>query len=271
MPTLGGHPGGVRRAVALEDLGMLGAGVGIEEPTLDRGLFETDVLVLPMDLDVGSEERGEQRGRDQPAADAGPTAARRWDLPRDDEHTVLREPPQLGDRLSRVAIRPVLRVRRAHVVGTFVALVEVRGVGRRGDAEHGLDDRSVPTAADEFTRGASAQEQLERGHDHRLAGTRLTGHDGQAGCEHQRGVVDDPEPTDVQLLDHPRLTIRPSSLHPGLAQRGPSAQRGGYRRDLRPPRVTRGLWTSAGSCEPEGPPDPPEERWAAEASDPYGS
>ncbi len=78
-----------------------------------------------------------------------------------------------------------------------------RLVARIGVDETTLHARFESAVADKSGVGASADEQLERLHDERLARTGLSGDGGEAGAEQQLEVGDDAEVDDVQLGKHP--------------------------------------------------------------------
>ena len=79
-----------------------------------------------------------------------------------------------------------------------------------------LDPRLLRAGPHGAGVGARAEQQAERGHDHRLAGAGLTGDGREAGAERQGGLGDHPEVADAELLNQraalnhgpPALAIR---------------------------------------------------------------
>ncbi len=68
--------------------------------------------------------------------------------------------------------------------------------------------------------GPSAEQQQQAGDHHRLARARLAGDHGEPRAEGQHGLVDDPEPADVQLLEHGQpILSTPLESVPGEASR----------------------------------------------------
>ena len=87
-----------------------------------------------------------------------------------------------------------------------------------GVDESAFDARLGGAVADERRVGASADEELERLDEQRLARAGLAGDRGEAATEHEREVGDDPEVGDVQLGQH-RAEVRYRSARPNLAFR----------------------------------------------------
>ncbi len=104
---------------------------------------------------------------------------------------------------------------RRQLAGGGEATVDVRtapAVARNHPREHGLGAASIQEAAfdprfgsavaHECRVGTTADEQLDRLDQQRLAGAGLAGDGGQAGAEHQVEIGDDPEIDDVELHEH---------------------------------------------------------------------
>ena len=106
---------------------------------------------------------------------------------------------------------------------------EGRVVGR--EVEDALDDGTVGAGAHERAVGPAAEEQPERGDDHRLAGAGLAGEHREPAVERQHGLVDDPEVADADLLDHgaasPLDLLPPGRTAPALAPGGRTSRRAG--------------------------------------------
>ncbi len=68
--------------------------------------------------------------------------------------------------------------------------------------ERAFDDGFVGAGPHHVARGALAEQQRERIHDHRLAGAGLAGQDVEAGLERQRDVGNDGEIADAKLRKH---------------------------------------------------------------------
>src|SRR5690606_24067542 len=78
------------------------------------------------------------------------------------------------------------------------------------DPDPALDDRTacaVAVDADETGVGATAQQQGQTCHDHRLPCPGLSGDDGQSRVELQDGFLDDAEPLETHLLEHRVTTL----------------------------------------------------------------
>jgi hypothetical protein len=142
----------------------------IEQPPLHVRPCQPDVFVLRVDLHVATEHVGEGRHGGQGAADPRAAAALGPQLPGDHQLVRVRVDPPAG----------------------------VLGHG----PDHGADGGRRRARTDQRTVGPGPQQELERGHDHRLAGTRLPRDDGQTRCELERRVLDDAEAGDGQLLEH---------------------------------------------------------------------
>jgi hypothetical protein len=136
----------------------------------------------------------------------------------------------------------------------------VPGIGptgpRRGRGPGPRRPRVAP-APDEVGGGASTEEELQCGDDHRLPGAGLPGDDREAGAEDQGRGIDDAERADVQLLDHRLPSDAPCVLR-RLATRG------------RSPAVRTRACGDVPSAEPEGAPDPTEEVRVPDPGDPDG-
>ena len=155
---------GLGRGEAVVEVGVLREQAGdvvAAEPVQRLALcprLEQPVLVgLSVDGDEGFGELGEDRDRDRGAADEGPRAALGGDVAGQDDAVVL-------DLATGVL----------HRAG------EVVGRRRPDDA---LDPGGPRAGAHRAAVGAATQDQAEGGDEHGLAGTGLTGDDGQARAE----------------------------------------------------------------------------------------
>ncbi len=88
-----------------------------------------------------------------------------------------------------------------------------------GELDHPLDHAAVGACAHQAGVAAATEQQAQAGDDHGLARAGLTGEDGQPGMERQHGLVDDPEVTDADLLDH-----EPGPSAPACWRRAPPRQ-----------------------------------------------
>src|SRR5680860_1284681 len=83
-------------------------------------------------------------------------------------------------------------------------------------------------ASDVYKRqgvGPTPEEQTERGHDHRLSGTGLTGDGGESRTELKHGLLDHAERPDPDLLKHGGLRSRVSvDVRPHHAIRSPAGR-----------------------------------------------
>ena len=96
------------------------------------------------------------------------------------------------------------------------------------DVDHALDPGGLRAGADRAGVGTATEEQPEGGHDHRLAGSGLTGDHGQTGPELQRRRLDHPERRDPDLLKH-RSARRPPARGAGDARWTHASPRPGAR------------------------------------------
>ena len=146
---------------------QIGAGEGVEHVALCRGRHQGAVLVLPVDLDELRRRLAERaQGRHAPV-DPGPGTALG------------------GDRAGQ-----------DHLAGG-VALTE---------HEAGLDEGLGRPGAHHAGVGPTAQDQLQRLDNQRLAGARLSGEGRHAGAEDQGQILDHPEVPYVQVGQHGPFT-----------------------------------------------------------------
>ena len=158
------------------------AGEGVEHVALRGGRDEGPVLVLAVDLDQLRRRLAERAEGRHAAVDPGPGAALG------------------GDRAGQ-----------DHLAGG-VALPH---------HEAGLDQGLGRAGAHHAGVGPTAQHQLQRLDDQRLAGARLSGERRHAGPELQRQVLDHAEVAHVQVGQHDRLTrsARPEAGSAGCRRR----------------------------------------------------
>ncbi len=174
---LGGGEAGVEVGVLRQQAGDVVAGEPVQRFAL-RPRLEQPVLVgLSVDGDQGLGNLGQDRDRDRGAADEGPRSALGGDVAGQDDAIVL-------DLAAGVL----------HRVGEVVR-------GRRPD--DALDPGGSSAGAHRAAVGAATQDQAEGGDEHGLAGTGLTGDDGQSRAELEGRRIDDPEGSDPDLLKHP--------------------------------------------------------------------
>ena len=119
---------------------------------------------------------GQQRGRHRGSAGERPGPALRRERPAQHHDAVVESAAGLGDRVG-----------------------DAGAVGH-GDAR--LHPRLVVAGADEPEVGAVAAQQAEGGDDHRLAGTGLTGDDGESLAQLELGGVDDAQRRQREVLPH---------------------------------------------------------------------
>jgi hypothetical protein len=126
---------------------------------------------------------GEHADRHRPAAEVRPGAALLGHGTGDDERSVV-----IG-------------------LGAGVDRPGQRG-GTLGQPQPALDQRLPGVGAHPGGVGPAAEQQVQTGDDHRLAGSGLAGDHGQPGAQVEGGVVDHAETADAHLLEHGPQPIR---------------------------------------------------------------
>ena len=174
--ALAGHQAGVPLGVRGQQRGGLLAPEPVEGLALRPGLQQAVLVGLPVHGDQRLGHAGQRGDRHGGAADEGAGAALGRDVAGQHHPAVLDLSPGLLDG--------------------------GREPGQVADPDHALHPRAAGAGADGPAVGAAAEEQAERGHDHGLAGTGLTGDDGQARAELEGRGVDDAERADPDLLKH---------------------------------------------------------------------
>jgi hypothetical protein len=161
------RPARVGVVVALEHGEVRRAAVLVEQAPLHGGALEPYMFMLPVDLDVGSEQGAQDRGRHEPPTHTRPAATGGRDLARDDERPVLGERPErcdlvLGDG-GRITDRKVIQpVARRPLVRSGRRRRRGRGAWQhRRHTEDRLDDRGVDAAPDEVGRRTRTEQQLQ--------------------------------------------------------------------------------------------------------------
>ena len=157
------------------------AGERVEGLTLRRGAEQTVLVGLPVHRHELVGDLGQQRGRHGGSAGERPGPTLRRQRTRQHHDAVVEASAGLGDRVG-----------------------DAGAVGHR-DAR--LHARPVVAGADEAEVGAVAPQQAERGDDHRLAGTGLTGDDGESLAQLELGGVDDAQRRQREVLPHQAATV----------------------------------------------------------------
>ena len=176
--ALGGAQLVVEGAVAGEQVADGGAGEPVERGELGRRTEQPVLVGLAVHRHQRLGEVGQPADRQRGAAGEGPRAPLGADRAAEHDPVVLDLSPDLVD-LGRHLRQPL----------------EPYGPLDPGRPRPGADRAAV---------GPAAQEQPEGGDDHGLAGTGLTGDDGQPRPQLQRRGVDHPELLDADLLKHRR-------------------------------------------------------------------
>ena len=151
---------GVAVGPAVQQVGDLGAAEAVQRFPLSLGLEQPVLVGLAVHRDQGLGHLGQRgRGHGGPAHEgAGPPLA--GDVAGDDHSVVL-----------------------------HLAAEPLDGVGERGEAarvDHALNAGGPRATADRAAVSAAAEQQPQRGHDHGLARTCLTGDHGESRSELER-------------------------------------------------------------------------------------
>jgi hypothetical protein len=158
---------------------VLGAGEPVERRPLLGRPQQPQLVGLAVHGDHLLTDVAEHRHRHRPAADVRP------------------RPPLGGDRAAE---------QQAAVVVGLGPRVGHPGLHRlaaaTGQPQPPLDQRPAQIGPHPAGVGPAAEEQAEAGDDHGLAGTGLTGDDGEAAAEGKRGVFDHAQSGDAELLQH---------------------------------------------------------------------
>jgi len=183
-------PGPVRLAVPVDQIAR--AAVPVESRPLFGRLEQPQLVGLPVHGEHALGQLAQEPGRHRAATEVGAGPA----LDRD----------RAGHQQVAVLVHLGAGVDRAG---------EHRRVGRQPQPP--VHHRPTGAGPHSGRVGPAAEEQVEPGHDHRLAGTGLAGHHRQAGAELQRDVLDDAEAADTDLGQHAG-----SVTTPGVRTREPS-------------------------------------------------
>ena len=169
---------GVRGAVVVAQLEVLGAGEAVEDLGLRRGEGQLAMLVLAVEGEQARAERLQVGGRGGAPGDERARPARGADPAA--EHHLL---GTLGQALGELG---------------------QLGVGEQavGQLEDSLDPGLLGAGADDLRPRPAAEQQVERVGEHRLAGPGLAGDRVQALAEAQLGPLDQQQVLDSQLAQH---------------------------------------------------------------------
>ncbi len=201
-----GEPGVLveHRGHASEERLGLGAAAAVEQPLLQLGLDQPQLVALAVDAqEIRSEIRQQPKGRGL-IVDEDPVPAAPGDLAADQNLSVLYREPRLVEH--PLPLRP----------------------GRLEDPAH---RQRLRAAADHLAARPRSGEEGQRIDDDRLARARLAGKDVQPRPELDRCLGQDGQVADVDLAQHAGclLGLRP----PGDVSAGAYQKRGGYERDSR--------------------------------------
>ena len=190
-----------RRAVLPHHLAERCAGERVERLSLRRGPEQPVLVGLAVDRDQLVGDLGQQRGRNGGSAGERPRPALRGERATQYDDALIETTAGVGDRVG--------------------------DAGAVGNVDARLHARLVVTGADESQVGAVAAQQAEGGDDHRLAGTGLTGDDGESRAELELGGVDDAQRGEREVLPHqsPPVPSARCGTPPGFDDRRNRASR----------------------------------------------